>query len=184
MAKELLKALPHSSNCKRKSPCILCCVHMIQVDVSVIHYSSVFPDLEINIQQNLSCKVISHPSWSRNFLHLMEPKGSRLPLDPKLSQMDPFHILNHYFFRSYAEIFRGPCSSVDGWGNMLQAGRLRVWFPLKSMNFSIDLILPGCIMALGLTQPLTEMSTRNLPGGKQWLAHEPDNLTAICEPTV
>jgi hypothetical protein len=26
------------------------------------------------------------------------------------------------------------------------------------------------IMALGLTQPLTEMSTRNLPGGKQRLA--------------
>jgi hypothetical protein len=26
------------------------------------------------------------------------------------------------------------------------------------------------IMALGLTQPLTEMSTRNLPGGKGWPA--------------
>jgi hypothetical protein len=36
-------------------------------------------------------------------------------------------------------------------------------------------------MALGLTQPLTEMSTRNLPGGKEQLAHKTDNLTAICE---
>jgi hypothetical protein len=34
-------------------------------------------------------------------------------------------------------------------------------------------------MALGLTQPLTEMSTRNLPGGEK-----ADNLTAIYEPIV
>jgi hypothetical protein len=39
-------------------------------------------------------------------------------------------------------------------------------------------------MALGSTQPLTEMSTRNLPGGKERPAHKPDNLTAIYEPTV
>jgi hypothetical protein len=39
-------------------------------------------------------------------------------------------------------------------------------------------------VALGLTQPLTEMSTRNLTGGKGWLAREADNLTAICEPIV
>jgi hypothetical protein len=34
-------------------------------------------------------------------------------------------------------------------------------------------------MALGSTQPLTEMSTRNLPGGKGWAARKADNLTAI-----
>jgi hypothetical protein len=39
-------------------------------------------------------------------------------------------------------------------------------------------------MALGSIQPLTEMSTRNLPGGKGWLARKADNLTAICELTV
>jgi hypothetical protein len=38
-------------------------------------------------------------------------------------------------------------------------------------------------MALGSTQPLTEMSTRNLSGeGRPAL--EADKLTAICEPTV
>jgi hypothetical protein len=40
------------------------------------------------------------------------------------------------------------------------------------------------IMALGSTQPLTEMSTRNLPGGKGRPARGANNLTAICEPTV
>jgi hypothetical protein len=37
-------------------------------------------------------------------------------------------------------------------------------------------------MALGSTQPLTEMSTRNLPGGKGRPERKADNLTAICEP--
>jgi hypothetical protein len=36
-------------------------------------------------------------------------------------------------------------------------------------------------MALGFTQPLTEMSTRTLPEGKGWSARKADNLTAICE---
>jgi hypothetical protein len=41
-----------------------------------------------------------------------------------------------------------------------------------------------CTTALGLTQPLTEMSTRNLPRGKGWPECRADNLTAICEQTV
>jgi hypothetical protein len=39
-------------------------------------------------------------------------------------------------------------------------------------------------MALGSAQPLTEMSTRNLPGGKGRPARNADSLTAICEPTL
>jgi hypothetical protein len=39
-------------------------------------------------------------------------------------------------------------------------------------------------MALASTQSLTEMSTRDLPGGEGWPEHKADNLTAICEPIV
>jgi hypothetical protein len=39
-------------------------------------------------------------------------------------------------------------------------------------------------MALGSTQRRTEMSTRNLPGGKGRPAREADNLIAICEPII
>jgi hypothetical protein len=39
-------------------------------------------------------------------------------------------------------------------------------------------------MALRSAQPLTEMSIRNLPGGKGWPARRTDNFTAICEPIV
>jgi hypothetical protein len=64
---------------------------------------------------------------------------------------------------------------------MLQAGRPRVRFPMSSLDFSINLILPA---ALGSNRPLTEMSTRNLPGGKGRPEREADNRTAICEPIV
>jgi hypothetical protein len=36
-------------------------------------------------------------------------------------------------------------------------------------------------MALELTQPLAEMSTRNLPGCIGQPGHKADNLIAICE---
>jgi hypothetical protein len=39
-------------------------------------------------------------------------------------------------------------------------------------------------MALGSTQPLTEINTRDLPGGKVRPARKADNLTAIFERTV
>jgi hypothetical protein len=39
-------------------------------------------------------------------------------------------------------------------------------------------------MALGSTQFLTEMSTRNLQEDKGRSARKADNVTAICEPIV
>jgi hypothetical protein len=39
-------------------------------------------------------------------------------------------------------------------------------------------------MTVGSTQPLREMGTRNLPGGKGRPARKADNLTAICESIV
>jgi hypothetical protein len=39
-------------------------------------------------------------------------------------------------------------------------------------------------MALGSAQPLTEMSTMNLPVGKGRPVHKADNLTTICEPII
>jgi hypothetical protein len=39
-------------------------------------------------------------------------------------------------------------------------------------------------MALGSTQPLTDMSARNLPVGKMRLERKAENVTAICERIV
>jgi hypothetical protein len=57
---------------------------------------------------------------------------------------------------------------------MPQVGSSRVRFPMRSSR----------TMTLWLAQPLIEMSTTNLPGGKERPACKADSLTAICEPTV
>jgi len=36
---------------------------------------------------------------------------------------------------------------------------------MESLDFFIDIILPAAVWSLGLTQPLTEMSTRNVSWG-------------------
>jgi hypothetical protein len=64
---------------------------------------------------------------------------------------------------------------------VLQAGRSPVRIPVDSFNLPNPSSLT---MALGSTQPLTEMSTRNLPGGKKRPAHKADNLAAVYEPNV
>jgi hypothetical protein len=67
---------------------------------------------------------------------------------------------------------------------MLQAGMSLVRFPIKSLDF-FNLPNPSShIMAVRSTQPLTEMSTRNLPGSKERVARKADNFTAFCKPIV
>jgi hypothetical protein len=80
--------------------------------------------------------------------------------------------------------YLGEHISVVVWGTMLRTGRSQVRFPMRSSDFFNWLNPTSCIIALGLTQPLTEMGTRNLPGGKGQLASKAYNLTTICEPIV
>jgi hypothetical protein len=59
----------------------------------------------------------------------------------------------------------GARGSIVGWGTMIQPGRSLDFFNWPNPS--------SRTMALELTQPLTEMSTRNLPGGKgQPAGHE------------
>jgi hypothetical protein len=64
---------------------------------------------------------------------------------------------------------------------MVQAERSRGRVPMRWI-FSNLPNPSGRTMALGSTQPLTEMSTKNLkkPGGKVRPARRTDNLAAIC----
>jgi hypothetical protein len=66
---------------------------------------------------------------------------------------------------------------------MLQAGSSPVRVP-DEVDF-LNLPNPSSrTMALVSIEPLTEMSTRNLPGGKKRPGRKANNLVAICEPNV
>jgi hypothetical protein len=72
---------------------------------------------------------------------------------------------------------QGVGGSAVGWGTTLLTGRSRDRIP-DEVDFSIYLILPAAL------KPLTEMSTRNIPGGEGRPARKADNLITICEPIV
>jgi hypothetical protein len=76
--------------------------------------------------------------------------------------------------------YRGASGSVVGWSTMLQAGRSRDWVPVRRI-FSINLILPAALWPRGSTQPLTEISTRNLSRGKRRPVR---NAVTISPPSV
>jgi hypothetical protein len=66
---------------------------------------------------------------------------------------------------------------------MLQAGRSQDPILMKWISFNLP--NPSSrTMTLRSTQLLTEMSTRNILGGKERPARRADNLTAIYEPIV
>jgi hypothetical protein len=79
---------------------------------------------------------------------------------PRVRQLDlSLCKYNAYFLKL------GACGSAVVWGTMLQAGRPPVRVPDEVELFNLP--NPSSrTMALGSTQPLTEMSVRNLPGVK------------------
>jgi hypothetical protein len=56
--------------------------------------------------------------------------------------------------------------------------------PMESFAFFKLCNSSSRIMALRSTHPLTEMSTKNLPGGKEWSMLKAEDLTAMFEPIV
>jgi hypothetical protein len=92
------------------------------------------------------------------------------------------HAPNHYWNRVHVLKIEGARCSVVGWVTALQAGRSR-GFPDEVIGFFNRPNPSSRTTTLGSTQPLTEMSTRNLPEGKGRPERKAD-LTAIFEPIV
>jgi hypothetical protein len=106
-------------------------------------------------------------------------------------------IINTYYrninrvFSRFFEKEIVPVTQVN-WGT-----RYRSWLTHYSTSRKVSVSIPeevigffnwpnpsGRIVSLGSTQPLTEMSTTNLPGGKGRPERKADKLTAIYEPNV
>jgi hypothetical protein len=79
---------------------------------------------------------------------------------------------------------RGKHGSVSWLSHYATSRKVTGSIPDEVIGFFNCLNPSSCTMVLGSTQPLTEMSTRNLPGGKGWPERKTDNFTFICEPIV
>jgi hypothetical protein len=79
--------------------------------------------------------------------------------------------------------FWGPCNTCRavGRGTAIQVGRSRVRFPKGVIGIFHWHNPSGRTMALGLTQPLTEMSTRNISWGQRRPVRRADNLTTTLQ---
>jgi hypothetical protein len=102
-------------------------------------------------------KVISEPK-SEEIMGCWEKKKLRNEYPRNL------HSAKNIMTKIKSKRFRWARGSVVGWDSMLQVGRSWVRVPMKWIFF--DLPNPSSRnMALGSTQPLTEMSTSNLHRG-------------------
>jgi hypothetical protein len=84
------------------------------------------------------------------------------PLVPFLSQINPIHITPFYLSKIHIDIIQAPKQS---WLRHYATSRKVAGSSSDEVDFS-NLPKPSSrTMALGSSQPLTGMSTRNLPGG-------------------
>jgi hypothetical protein len=90
------------------------------------------------------------------------------------------HDKRHKLFYALA-VENGERCNVVGWGTVLQAERLRVRIPVKTLEFFNFPNLSSHTMTPRFTQFLIEMSSRNLPRGKARPELKTDALAAICE---
>jgi hypothetical protein len=118
---------------------------------------------------------ILHSCHMKVNLGILEPETSVERSPQNLRTVERWNRL--YDINSEDTVARG---SVIGSGPVLQAGRSRVQFPMRSLDVFNWSNPSSRTMALGSSQPLAKMSTRNLPGVKGRPVRMAD-ITAICE---
>jgi hypothetical protein len=82
----------------------------------------------------------------------------------------------------FKNIGAGARGTVVGWGTILQAGRSWVRFLMRSLYFSIDLILPAALWSWDRLSLWQKWVPGIFLGGDGRPARKADSLTAVCEP--
>jgi len=168
-----------------------CCLHpqsVIQVysvdGGSVLHKASVIANRtrHVIIQKLIIVKkmlfaVLSATIWRSNYESELTIGNSLscdvtiLPITSNWPLCFKIYFTISAFFRDFPWLYLqnisvkwryGVRGSPVGWGTALQVGRSRLRFPMVSLEFFFGRNPSGRTMALGFTQPLTEMSTRNI----------------------
>ena len=70
-------------------------------------------------------------------------------MEPKVANIDRFHCNMKFQVHHNCHQETGARSGAVGWGTALQAGRSRVRFPMVSLEFFIDIILPVTLWPWG-----------------------------------
>ena len=121
---------------------------------SLFHNSNVFGSCFIHILYTVCAKILKNNSGAKRFWFLFA------------------------FSLSYSGLYCTHGGSLV-WCNKLKAGRSRVRSQMVSLEFFIDIIHSAALWPWNSTQPLTQMSTRNISWGKRRPVRRTYNLTTF-----
>jgi hypothetical protein len=134
-----------------EAPCVPCNLAKYAIRLQIlIHKTVSFLEAKCRSSRGLYSRLTPAKHYVLIYYNFSLPSVSNSPVQGHLV-IDP-HLVKKYvpnwngriIWRNRSYMIWVTWASF-GWGTMLQAGRLRVSFPMRSLDFSIDLILPAAV---------------------------------------